>query len=219
MKNYVNINSKNIMSYKGNCYNILDTIISNKKECQHTLNDYLDKKSNVDKKIDSLNEKIIDLLCKINELNVQIAKIEVDIYTCSYNYNTLSKQRMHSFNDFKNDLIDVFEHKTINIGIDANLEKYKQQYDNLVSEYNILNERKKYLKDIYLKHKNNKKNLLVTRKSICRNIYITNKNIHICNYNIDRVNETIENIDILYFSGENNVLENKVQPKIKKLKK
>lgn len=219
MKNYVNINSKNVMSYKGNCYNMLDTITHNKKEYQIIFDDYLDRRNDTDKKIESINDKISDLLGKINELNYQIANLEVDIYTCSYNYESLSKQRMNSFNAFKNDLIDIDEHKAINIDIDANLKKYKQKYDSLIVKYNILKERKKHLKEVYSNYKKNKKDLLTVRKFIDRNISIAKKNIDICNYNIDSVNETLENIDILYFSSETHVLETEVQPKTKKYKK
>ena len=64
-----------------------------------------------------------------------------------------------------------------------------------------------------------KKELLGIRKEYCNGILLARNNIRICNFNIDSVNETLENIDILYFSGEDEALEKKVQPKIKKLKK
>ena len=219
MKKYVTIDSKKIISYKGKCYNVLDTILSKKRDYQDVLKGYLDKKSDIDKKINSLNEKIIDLICKINELNDQIARLEVNIYTCSYKYESLSKQRMHSFNDFKNDLISINDHKKINIEIDDNLEMLKKQYDRLVSEFNILNERKNHLKDICLKYKNQKKELLIARKRYSKNISIAKANIDVCNSNMDSVNKTLENIDMYYFSDTEEVLEDKIHPKVKKYKK
>ena len=68
MKKYVTIDSKKIISYKGKCYNVLDTILSKKRDYQDVLKGYLDKKSDIDKKINSVNEKIIDLICKMIKL-------------------------------------------------------------------------------------------------------------------------------------------------------
>ena len=48
---------------------------------------------------------------------------------------------------------------------------------------------------------------------------VAKKNIDICKYNIGSVDDTLEKIDMLYFSGEEKISEREIQPKIKKLKK
>ena len=218
-KKYVRLNSNSIVDYKENCYRNLKTIFLNKKYYQAVLDENQNNRRNIDDKIKNINNKIDELQLKIREINNEIARIEVDVYTCYYNYEHLLKNRMYCFDDFKNDRIDINEHYKINKEIDINLENYKKRYDNLVVKLNLLKEKKNYLNGILNKYMKDKKELLGIRKEYCNGILLARNNIRICNFNIDSVNETLENIDILYFSGEDEALEKKVQPKIKKLKK
>ena len=51
-----------------------------------------------------------------------------------------------------------------------------------------------------------------------KNISIAKANIDVCNSNMDSVNKTLENIDMYYFSDTEEVLEDKIHPKVKKYK-
>ena len=218
-KKYVRLNSNSVVDYKENCYKKLKVIFLNKKYYQFVLDKNQDNRRNIDDKINDIINKINDLQLRISRINNEIARIEVDIYTCCYNYECLFKSRMSSFSEFKCDKIDIDTHYIINEEIDVNLENYKNRYDKLVLKLNLLKEKKSYLNDVLKKYINDKKEFLRIRKKYHNIVSLARKNIQICNFNIDSVNETLENIDILYFSGEDNVLEKKVQPKIKKLKK
>lgn len=218
-KKYVRLNSNSVAYYKENCYKKLKTIYINKKYNQAILDKNQDNRRNIDDKIKDVTNKIDELQLKISEINNEIARIKVDVYTCCYNYEYLFKSRMTCFDDFKNDRIDFYEHRKANEEIDTNLEFYKNKYDKLIVKLNLLKEKKNYLSSILNKHMKDKKKLLGIRKEYCNDILLARNNIHICNLNIDSINETLENIDVLYFSGEGEVLEKKVQPKIKMLKK
>lgn len=218
-KNYINLNSRNVVNYKGRCYNALDLILSNKKYNQDVIVVNQNNKNNIDIKIASIIDKINELLVIIAEMNNKLARLEVDIYACSYNYNNLSKNRVNSFNEFKQGNISANEHRVINNDIDNNLEMYKKEYEELIAKFKELTEKRNHLRHVLNKYKNEKSELVSIRKEYCKNISLAKKNIEICNCNIDSVNKTLENIDMLYFSGEENILENQLQPKIKKMKK
>ena len=52
-----------------------------------------------------------------------------------------------------------------------------------------------------------------------RNLSITIHNIKLCNFNIDSINNTLENIDVYYFNGDEYVPVKNIQPKVKKMRK
>ena len=104
-KNYVSLNPRDIVGYKGNCYNILDEILSSKKYYQNTIVINQNIKNDIDIKIVKIIARIKELLKEITEMNNKIATLEVDIYTCKYNYDKLSNNRENYFNDFKQENI------------------------------------------------------------------------------------------------------------------
>ena len=213
----IKINSVNVDTYKNNCYSLLDSILVSKKKQKNTIIYYSNKNNDVEEQLVNINDEIKKVSSMIRELNSKISKIEVEIYTCSYNYEILSKQRTCSFDEFKNDQISIEEHKSINVKIDNILKNYKQEYDDLCKEIELLKNKMIYYRNTYYKYIREKKELLEIKKDCKKNILIAKKNINICDYNIDSVNKTLEDIDILYFNDEEEVLEKKIQPKIKKL--
>lgn len=216
---YVSVSKKTVLDYKCACYKELNKVISSRSYYQEKAHVYQKKVESWDESIECISFKIEQVLRDIKIINDEINILNDSLYSCSYNYESLSKKRMKSFNDFKNDKISLEKHKVINREIDLRLDSYKNEYDKLVDKYNALKGKKQSLMRLCDLYKKDKEDIIFARKKDNKCLKIANNNIQICNDNIDIINYTLENIDQVYFSDEDKVLERKIQPKVKKLRK
>ena len=195
---YIELNSDIINTQREMLSNQLSSTINNKKF-------YLGLIEFYSKNIELLDVELKGNLILINEILDEINKVEDKIELLYLSKSKVEDERDFMLNNYSKIDIEVFDSYRLDYNEMSNiLNNLIEERTRLERKYEtLLADRKEIVTEIKLNKKHN---------SICE------KNVIRCDYNIESITKSLNNIDNVYFISNDKISKRFITPKVKKLK-
>lgn len=195
---YIELNSDIINTQREMLSNQLSSTINNKKF-------YLGLIEFYSKNIELLDVELKSNLILINEILDEINKVEEKIELLYLSKSKVKYERDFMLDNYSEIDIEVFDNYRLDYNEMSNiLSNLIEERTRLEKKYrSLLSDRKEIVTEIKLNKKHN---------SICE------KNVIKCDYNIESITKSLNNIDNIYFISNDKISKRFITPKVKKLK-